>query len=190
MLKIYPRPSTANKDKKQQMQRILVNMCSFHSFHWQTTALQTPLSILHFPCLCQLYWGNTTFNSPFFIYNVGQILESFIWNSQAEQFINDTSTSFLCLRGNAEFLILQQRKWLLMSCCKRVRVGTHRCSQYDEYVCIRVFGLLLSIKLLPELSKHLRATQSLTAHLLLHLLSPCASSSHSQFNNVWDIQWG
>lgn len=58
-----------------------------------------------------------------------------------------------------------------MACCKKFRGCTHRGSQDDEYVCVGVAGLLLSIELPPELSKHLRASQRLSAHRLAHLVS-------------------
>lgn len=60
-----------------------------------------------------------------------------------------------------------------MPYCKKFRGCTHRGSKDDECVCVGMTGLLLSIQLPPELSKHLRASQRLRAHLLAHLLSVC-----------------
>lgn len=47
---------------------------------------------------------------------------------------------------------------------------THGCSQDNKDVCVGTSGLLLSIKLLPELPEHLSASQRLGGHPLPDLL--------------------
>lgn len=73
------------------------------------------------------------------------------------------------------------------------KTWTHRCSQYDEQVCTGMTRRLLPVKLLPELPKHLRASQKLWAHLLTHLLLvspycdhlfPCGCVTLSKFSAV------
>lgn len=60
--------------------------------------------------------------------------------------------------------------YIYKTCCKKLR-GTHRGSQDNKNVCVGVIGLLLSIELLSELSKHFRASQELSTHLLDHPVS-------------------
>lgn len=76
---------------------------------------------------------------------------------------------------------------LFMSCCKKLRGCTHRGSQDDECVCVGMRGLLLSIELPPELSKHLGASERLRAHLLSHLFCGCSycGYSHSPTHSAW-----
>lgn len=77
-----------------------------------------------------------------------------------------------------------------MTCCKTCRGCTHRGSQDDEYVCVGVTGLLLSIELPPKLSKHLRASQRLSAHLLVHLVIVCPCCGYSLPNGYMnDTVW-
>lgn len=51
-------------------------------------------------------------------------------------------------------------------------------------MCVGVSGLVLSIELPPELSKHLGAGQRLRAHLLIHLVLLCPYCGYSYLPTV------